>query len=219
MNEFETLAAFGIYDPRNPNYDDLVLARSKLDVLTAHYCEGKSFQLMQDDGRVVNTAVSPPYFSSEVKAGLEEELCHVLPAIKETVHSVDLAVCSFSEIIRAFLRETANRLAYPHTARLLTIPLAIPLTTAGAERLFSKLRLVKDRLSSRLNDTSLQGYMTVSTEGSITADGIPNDVLSSYVETFTSGERKLAYTSLEDLKAAQEHAMTLRKSCEKSWWI
>ncbi len=48
---------------------------------------------------------------------------------------------------------------------LMNILLAIPVSTATVERSFSQMKLVKNRLRSRLSDVSLAQLMRVAIEG------------------------------------------------------
>eukprot|EP01061_Rhynchopus_euleeides_P001046 TRINITY_DN10740_c2_g1_i1.p1 TRINITY_DN10740_c2_g1~~TRINITY_DN10740_c2_g1_i1.p1 ORF type:complete len:221 (-),score=52.33 TRINITY_DN10740_c2_g1_i1:16-678(-) len=220
MDEFDVLSSFGIYDPRSRDFNKLNLSKTRLSRITTHYCEAKKFSLLQEDGSMRETEESIPYFTSQDKAEIEAELEGALQAIaKDTQTEAKKKGASFASIIRTFLRVDVNRIAYPQTCRLLLLALAVPLTTAGVERLFSKLRIVKNRLSSCLGDTKLNDMMVVSAEGELTADGIPPDVLEQYIEAYVSENRRLQYAPFRMLREAQQWVTNDRASHEKSWWI
>ncbi len=54
---------------------------------------------------------------------------------------------------------------FPQMFSLMNILLAIPVSTATVERSFSQMKLVKNRLRSRLSDVSLTQLMRVAIEG------------------------------------------------------
>ena len=222
MDELEVLAAFGVYDPRWAQFGELAPSQAKLAKLTAHFCEGKKFTIESPDPpyEMRETETSPPYFTNSNKTALEQELVGVLPIIKSSSSSIVSAEkCTFVSIIRAFLKVDSHRIAFPQTTRLLLICLSIPLITCSVERLFSKLKIVKDRLSNKMGDKKLQEYLLQSVQGQVTADGIPKEVLAKYIDAFVSEERRLSFLPYSDLLEAQELSMEVRRSHEKSWWI
>ena len=86
----------------------------------------------------------------------------------------------------------------------------IPLTTCY-RTLFSKLKLVKDGLSSKLGDGKLREYLLQSVEGAVTEDGIPKECLEEYINALIGEERRLSYFPLADLCPALTLAMEVRK--------
>ena len=60
--------------------------------------------------------------------------------------------------------------AYPEIYQLACILLTVPVSTAGCERAFSKLRLVKDELRSTMGDERLNGLMLMAVEKNIVKD-------------------------------------------------
>jgi len=74
---------------------------------------------------------------------------------------------------------------YPNILKLRMIGFCIPLTTVACETGFSKLKLIKSPLRSRLNEASLDVAMRVSIEG-----GDFDDVM--FEEAFAHLRRKLS---------------------------
>ena len=66
---------------------------------------------------------------------------------------------SFSDVLRAFLRDDALRQSYPNTCTLMRICLVIPLGTASVERAFSLLGVVFGELQKTMHQHTLRKYM------------------------------------------------------------
>ena len=56
------------------------------------------------------------------------------------------------------------RALFPNLCRIATISLSIPVSTASVERSFSKMKLIKTRLRSSLNNKSLSHLMKIAIE-------------------------------------------------------
>ena len=216
--DFTVLSSFGLYDPRSADFSNISSARKKLAVLTGHFCEPQQFTLVTTDGHVQKTEPTQPYFSTQDRHALESELEGALAAIKKETEELCKGKTSFAKIIQTFLQEQINRIKFPHTTRVLLLCLAVPLSTSSVERLFSKLKIIKNRLSNRMTEQTLSDEFLVSVEGELTQDGIPREVLEQYVTEFISEDRKLQYRPLPLLIEAQQFAAKMRKSHHKSWW-
>ena len=64
---------------------------------------------------------------------------------------------------------------FPNLHTIATISLSLPVATASAERSFSQMKLIKTRLCSSLNDTSLSHLMKIANES-------PNEVIDNDID-------------------------------------
>ena len=72
---------------------------------------------------------------------------------------------SMIQLASAMFGCEAYRSIFPEYFKLLEIILSLPVSTATVERSFSKMRLIKTRLRSRLTDDNLKRLMRISIEG------------------------------------------------------
>ena len=71
---------------------------------------------------------------------------------------------SLIDLYRALLQEHE---CFPNLSRIIKIALTIPLTSASAERSFSKLKIIKNRLRSTMTQDRLDSLMLMSVESDI----------------------------------------------------
>ena len=60
--------------------------------------------------------------------------------------------------------------AFPNLSKIIKIALTLPLTSASAERSFSKLKIIKNRLRSTMRQDRLESLMLMSVESDICRD-------------------------------------------------
>ena len=71
---------------------------------------------------------------------------------------------SLTDLYCALLQEQK---CFPNLSRIIEIALTIPLTLASAERSFSKLKIIKNRLRSTMMQDQLDSLMLMSVESDI----------------------------------------------------
>ena len=69
--------------------------------------------------------------------------------------------------------------AFPNLSKLATILTVLPVTTATVERTFSKIKLVKTRLRSRMGEDTLEHTMRICIEG---PDWLSTDTLDAVID-------------------------------------
>ncbi len=72
---------------------------------------------------------------------------------------------SLQDLLQTMQKCDSYKAIFPQMLSLMNILLAIPVSTATVERSFSQMKLVKNRLRSRLSDVSLAQLMRVAIEG------------------------------------------------------
>ncbi len=72
---------------------------------------------------------------------------------------------SLQDLLQSMQKCDSYKAIFPQMFSLMSILLAIPVSTATVERSFSQMKLVKNRLRSRLSDVSLTQLMRVAIEG------------------------------------------------------
>ena len=70
---------------------------------------------------------------------------------------------ALKELVTLFLRSEAKCVTFPNIKILLSIVMALPVSTATAEHSFSNMKQIKDDLHNRLLPASL--HMTIAIEG------------------------------------------------------
>lgn len=121
------------------------------------------------------------YRISELKNMKEDELfknCQDLQIILSDGNSIDIEaadLCSELMIFCTLVNENTTALqalqilkrscgSFPNTTIALRILLTIPVTSAGAERAFSKLKMIKNYLRSTISQERLSGLATLAIE-------------------------------------------------------
>jgi len=87
--------------------------------------------------------------------------------------------------------------AYPKIYQLACILLTVPVSSAGCERVFSKLCLVKDELRSTMADEQLNGLMLMAVEKHSEGLGLADICGSQYVCSKTQKTETLEQTMNE----------------------
>ena len=107
---------------------------------------------------------------------------------------------NLSAVLDKFSPGSDASITFPATARLLALVAILPLSSASAERLFSKMRLVGTRLRG-LDEANLAQILFLGVEAPWDDGGIPVQAASEYVEAKStkSDERKLPYVQLATL--------------------
>ena len=77
-------------------------------------------------------------------------------------------------------KDNLNLSLYPNCMYLFYLLMVFPLSAACVERLFSKLKLVKNRLRNQLSQTTLESLLMIATESP--KDGFDDIVLESFVD-------------------------------------
>ena len=82
----------------------------------------------------------------------------------------------FQKVVTSFLTNNTLVAGFPTLARLTTIAMILPVSTATVERSFINMKLIKTRLRNRLGDETLDQAMRVSVEGKskLTAEDLDN---------------------------------------------
>ena len=78
---------------------------------------------------------------------------------------------------------------FPNLNTLAMISLSIPVATASVEQSFSEMKLIKTRLRSSLNDTSLSHLMKIAIESPAT---LTDSDLEEIVDTWNRKGRRIA---------------------------
>ena len=89
----------------------------------------------------------------------------------------------FQKVVTSFLTNNTLVAGFPTLARLATIAMILPVSTATVERSFSNMKLIKTRLRNRLGDETLDQAMRVSVEGKskLTAEDL-DDIIITILE-------------------------------------
>ena len=124
-----------------------------------------------------------PLFTPDFVRGLESELEPVLQNIVQ--HSLWK---TFSDVIKGFLTDVVLSIRFPHHNRLFQLAVTFPLGTACVERCFSKMKLIKNRLRSSMQEPHLDDLMMISSELPLDASfRIPDEFLDEIVEGYRTG--------------------------------
>lgn len=93
----------------------------------------------------------------------------------------------FGKSARFLLQCTRLPVLFPAHARVLKVGLCLPVGTAGVERAFSELSLVKDKLRSRMGEDFLRVCMAVNLlTPTCGVDGLPPSFLEQAIDHFIS---------------------------------
>ena len=79
---------------------------------------------------------------------------------------------------------------FPNIAKLLSILLCLPVSTASVERSFSAMKTIKTRLRNRLSDTSLSHLMTIAIEGPNT---LSDQDLDSIIDVWSTMKNRVLH--------------------------
>jgi hypothetical protein len=109
------------------------------------------------------------YFSSDVNSSaldLEIKFIRSSKLIKDILAKAveEERKPSLIDLYRALLQEHE---CFPNLSRIIKIALTIPLTSASAERSFSNLKIIKNRLRSTMTQDRLDSLMLMSVESDI----------------------------------------------------
>ena len=78
------------------------------------------------------------------------------------------------------LKNDVHKEIYPNCFKLFKLLMIFPLSAACVERLFSKMKIVKNRLHNSLSNTTLESWLLIATESP--KAGFEDDVLEQFVD-------------------------------------
>lgn len=121
------------------------------------------------------------------------------------------------EDVLAEFRSEHLTVKFPATSKYLAVISILPLSSASCERLFSKMRLISNRLRTLMPENMAQ-LLFLGVEGAWDEGrGIPFDVCRQYLERFIeakgikSGERKLPFATMERYMACVDTVLRWRE--------
>ena len=174
----DIVSALSIFDPRKapkvgspdlPQYGE-----EAITTLLAHYGKEKPGQTLL--GEPLNrAAVISSDITTEWKTYrrllVEKPECNMKVQLKELVSN---------EMMKTL---------FPNLSKIASISLSIPVATASVERSFSQMKLIKTRLRSSLNDTSLSHLMKIAIES---PDELTDSNLEEVVDTWNRKGRRIS---------------------------
>jgi hypothetical protein len=128
----------------------------------------------------------PQEFSASDLRALEFEIPLFVSGMKALDESVLLDLESF-EALSVFFVDSSRDSVFPNIAKLIGLVLTLPVTTASGERSFSAMKIIKNRLRSKMGQEFLRGLLIVGIEKELAAKISNFQVIDRY---HSSGPRR-----------------------------
>ena len=94
---------------------------------------------------------------------------------------------SLQEVLSSLLSSSSIRASFPHLAKLATILIVLPVTTATVEQTFSSMKLIKTRLRSRMGENTLEHTMRICIEG---PGRLSNEALEAVIDHYKHSKQR-----------------------------
>ena len=171
----DLISSLAVFDPHHLPEDEDNLrdyGTDKIKTLIAFY---GSVQEVQFDGK---KGVSQPDIDQEDTES-EWKLFRRLMFVQHKRSSLQ-------QVLSALL-SSSIRASFPNLAKLAAILIVLPVTTATVERTFSRMKLIKTRLRSRMGENTLEHTMRICIEG---PDRLSNETLEAVIDHYKHSKRR-----------------------------
>ena len=166
------MSGFCVLDPRWEHFGDQAKSEEKVASLATYL--GNAQTLTMDEVEYVATHPLVP-----AAGGITGELEGMLALIAARRWS------TFGDVLDNVLKDPQIKVLYPATSRFLEVAATLPIGTAGVERMFSLMKLVKTRLRATMHDETLEDIMYTTLEIPFNYDtGMDNGDLEFVVDAF-----------------------------------
>ena len=173
----DVVSAMSIFDPKKmPSSDSPDLpqyGKNSIGTLLSHYGTDKPSQTL-----LGNPTVKKALISSEIHTEWITYRRHMAKQPKDNMKS------QLEDLVSNDMLATM----FPNLHTIAKISLSIPVATASVERSFSQMKLIKTRLRSSLNDTSLSHLMKIAIES---PDQLTDGNLDEIVEVWARKTRRI----------------------------
>lgn len=167
------ISAMSVFDPCQLPTDEEELSdygTENIEILAKHYGHAQEVHF---DGHM---GVSKPDIDPEDTESELKLFCQLMFAEhkKSSLHQVILALQNASG-------------SFPSLAKIASILMVLPVTTATVERTFSNMKLIKTRLRSRMGESTLDHAMRICIEG---PDLLSDETLEAIIDHYKQVKRR-----------------------------
>ena len=202
----EVLQCFALFDPLSGQNTEAITkeqAMSLLHPLIKHFTTKK--ELVAVIGGVKNTYTFEPIWGQRNVDSIQEEIVGGLKSIRE------YKCANLAGVLSSCLKDVTFKLAFPSVSFLLELCGVFPLTTAGGERGFSRMKRVKHKLSKSIHDSRLSQVMLLGTECKYDSKGLDADHMKKIVDEFLQNSRRVEYCSFDTYMQSRATILARRR--------